>query len=100
MVLSLILKYAAKKKLISNSIVHDIEFSTQREESDNIYLNEKEIQYLMDLKEFKNKGEEIVRDMFVLGCYTGLRFRNYSSINLDYLSDDILTIIQQKLGKK
>lgn len=100
MVLSLILKYAAKKKLISNSIVHDIEFSTQREESDNIYLNEKEIQYLMDLKEFKNKGEEIVRDMFVLGCYTGLRFSNYSSINLDYLSDDVLTIIQQKTRKK
>ena len=54
----------------------------------------------MDLKEFKNNGEEEVRDMFVLGYYTGLRFSNYSHINLEYLKDGILTTIQQKTKKK
>lgn len=100
MVLSLVAKYAAKKKLIPLSVVNEIEFNTSREETDNIYLNESEIQLMMDLKEFKNKGEEEVRDMFVLGCYTGLRFSNYSQLNLEYLNDGILTTIQQKTKKK
>lgn len=100
MVLSLVAKYAAKKKLIPLSVVNEIEFNTSREETENIYLNKSEIQLMMDLKEFKNKGEEEVRDMFVLGCYTGLRFSNYSNINLEYLKDGILTTIQQKTKKK
>ena len=93
-------KYGVKKKLIPSSVIAEMDFSTSREETDNIYLNEAEIQLLMDLKDFKNKGEEEVRDMFVLGCYTGLRFSNYSHINLEYLKDGILTTIQQKTKKK
>jgi integrase len=100
MVFSLISKYAAKKKLIPAAAVNEIEFNTSREETDNIYLKESEIQSLMDLTQFKNKGEEVVRDLFVLGCYTGLRFSNYSQLNLDYLKDGILTTIQQKTKKK
>jgi integrase len=100
MVLNLMAKYAAKKKLIPSSVVNDIEFNTSREDTDNIYLNETEIQLMLNLNDFKNKGEEEVRDMFVLGCYTGLRFSNYSNINLEYLKDGILTTIQQKTKKK
>ena len=100
MSLSQMVKYAIKLKLIPSSIANEIEFSTSREETDNIYLNEQEIQSVMDLKEFKNKGEEIVRDLFVVGCYTGLRFSNYREINLDYLKDGLLTTIQIKTKKK
>jgi len=100
MVLLQVLKYAVKKKLLPSSSITEIEFSTSREETDNIYLNETEIQLLMDLKDFKNKGEEHVRDIFVLGCYTGLRFSNYSNINLDYLKDGILTTIQKKTKQR
>jgi integrase len=100
MVLSQVIKYAVKKKLLPASLLSELMFSTSREETDNIYLNQNEIQLLMDLKEFKNNVEEEVRDMFVLGCYTGLRFSNYSNINLEYLKDGILTTIQQKTKKK
>src|SRR5665213_941582 len=81
MVLSQVIKYAVKKKLLPASLLTELKFSTSREESDNIYLKENEIQLLMNLKYFNNPGEEIVRDIFVLGCYTGLRFSNYSNIN-------------------
>lgn len=100
MVLLQVLKYAVKKKLLPSSILNETEFSTSREETDNIYLNENELQLLMDLKDFNNKGDEQVRDMFVLGCYTGLRFSNYSKLNLDYLQDGILTTIQKKTKQK
>jgi integrase len=100
MVLSLVTKYAVKKKLLPSSILSEIEFNTSREDTDNIYLNESEIQLLMDLTDFKNKGEEVVRDLFVLGCYTGLRFSNYSKLNLDYLNDGLLSTFQIKTKKK
>lgn len=100
MVLNQVIKYAVKKKLLPASIMTDVDFNTTREETDSIYLNESEIQLLMDLKEFKNIGEEQVRDIFVLGCYTGLRFSNYSNINLDYLQKGTLVTIQQKTKKK
>ena len=100
MVLNQIVKYAVKKKLLTTSLLAELEFNTSREETENIYLKEIEIQKLMELKDFKNKGEEHVRDIFVVGCYTGLRFSNYSQINLDYLKDGMLIIIQQKTKQK
>jgi integrase len=100
MALSQIIKYAVKKKLLPAAILTEVEFNTKREETDSIYLNEKEIQHLMDLTDFKNKGEEIVRDIFVIGCYTGMRFSNYSQLNLDYLNDGVLKTIQKKTKQK
>src|ERR1019366_1999834 len=63
MVLSQVIKYAVKKKLLPASLMSELKFSTSREETDNIYLNQNEIQLLMDLKKFKKNGEEEVRDM-------------------------------------
>ncbi len=100
MVLLQVLKYAVKKKLLPSSILSEVQFNTSREETDNIYLNEIEIELLMNLKEFSNKNDEEVRDMFVLGCYTGLRFSNYSKLDLDYLQDGILKTIQIKTKQK
>ena len=71
----------SKYIMVFSLVVNEIEFNTKREETDNIYLNESEIQLILDLKNFKNKGEQQVRDIFVLGCYTGLRFSNYSHAN-------------------
>lgn len=99
MVLCQIAKYAVKKKLLPLSFVNEIKFNTSREESDNIYLTEKEIDAFMRFKDFKNKGEEVVRDIFVIGCYTGMRFGNYSKINIDNIRDNILHIIQEKTKK-
>ena len=95
-----VILYAIKLKLLPSSIMIDVVFETGREESDNIYLNEHEIQLLWNLTDFKNKGEQEVRDLFVLGCYTGLRFSNYSTIDLSYLKDNIYTTYQIKTKDK
>ncbi len=54
----------------------------------------------MNLKTFNSKMEEDVRDTFVLGCYTGLRFSNYSNMNLDFIVDEIYTTHQVKVHSK
>ena len=100
MALYQVIKYAVKKKLLSGSVLHEIKFKTTREETDAIFLDESEIQLLLNLKDIQSGTEETVRDLFVLGCYTGLRFSNYSNINLDYLDDKFLTTVQIKTKQK
>lgn len=55
-------------------------FVTPGEESDSVYLTETEILklYRHDLSE--KKSLERVRDLFVFGCWVGLRFSDYSDI--------------------
>lgn len=100
MVLSQVIKYAVKKKLFPAAKLHEIKFNTRREASDNIFLTEDELQLFMNLKDFKCEQDEHVRDIFILGCYTGLRFSNYSKLNLDYIKDDIITTVQVKTKKR
>ena len=92
--------YAIEKKVLPKSIMLDLTFYTTREESDNIYLTEKEIEYLTNITEFNSKLEEEVRDMFVLGCYTGLRWGNFSTFNPEYIQDGVYSTVQSKVDSK
>jgi len=98
--LNQIFKYALKNKLITQSQMGELSFDTRREETDSIYLNENEIREMYDLKDLPSKNHEIVRDIFVAACYLGLRFSDYSSLNLAKINNNRLEVIQKKTGKK
>jgi integrase len=55
-------------------------FAVQEDQTDAVYLTDKEISkiYRLDLSE--NKKLERAKDLFVFGCYVGLRFSDYSTI--------------------
>src|SRR5258706_1170280 len=55
-------------------------FSYAEEETDAVYLTEKEIIALFRFDFSYNKRLEHVRDLFVFGSFTGLRFSDYSNI--------------------
>lgn len=55
-------------------------FSVFREETDNIYLSLNELENLWNLDLSNNKTLERARDLFLIGCYTGLRFGDYNKI--------------------
>ena len=42
-----------------------------REKSDNIYLNETEVEAILNSKNLIQQKHEVVRDLFLVGCYTG-----------------------------
>lgn len=48
-------------------------FSVQEEDTDAVYLTENEINGIYKLELSENKRLERARDLFVFGCYTGLR---------------------------
>jgi len=55
-------------------------FTYSEGETDAIYLTEKEIINLYRFDLSKNKRLEQVRDLFVFGCFVGLRFSDYNNV--------------------
>ncbi len=98
--LNQILKYAKDNKVITQSQFGELKFDTRREETDSIYLKEEEIMEMYKLDDLPSEKHEIVRDIFVAACYMGLRFSDYSNLNLAKIINRRLEVIQKKTGKK
>lgn len=74
-------------------------FKAPKERIDNIYLNETEIQKLYNLDLSIIPRLEKVRDLFLIGCYTGLRFSDLSKIAPSNITNNKIIIKTQKTGK-
>lgn len=64
--------------------------------TDTIYLNEKELSDLHKLDLTNNKRLERVRDLFLIGAWTGLRFSDFTTLSKAKFNDDYIEIITQK----
>jgi integrase len=95
-----IIKYAVKQKRIPAAKMVELEFDTRREETDSIYLTEDQILEMLQIKDFDEPVHEVVRDIFVLGCFTGMRFSDYSSMDTTAIRNNRLEFVQKKTGGK
>lgn len=80
-------------------------FKAQTVETDNIYLNEKELKAMYELDLEEKPNWEKARDVFLVGCYTAQRFSDYSTIgksNIVQLENgkDAVELTQKKTGIK
>lgn len=80
-------------------------FANMREEADNIYLTEKELQRMYDLDLSNNTPLERVRDLFIFAAWTGLRFSDFSKLQPEHIKSDelghrYLDLKQHKTGNK
>ncbi|MBM3417870.1 MAG: hypothetical protein FJY17_02975 [Bacteroidetes bacterium] len=98
--LNQIFKYAKDNKVITQAQFSELKFDTRREETDSIYLKEEEIIEMYNLNDLPSEKHQIVRDVFVAACYMGLRFSDYTSLNLAKIVNNRLEVIQKKTGKK
>ncbi len=71
-------------------------FKVVQEEVDHIYLTDDEIQAIADVDCKEDKELEKVKDFFVVGCLTGLRFSDISRIRPEYLDNEGFLNIRQK----
>jgi len=83
----------------SNTIFKSNGFRVVNKSADNIYLNENELKRIINLDLSENKKLVRVRDLFYLGCYTGLRFSDYHQINSENIVNNYLQVKTQKTGK-
>ncbi|SMG49722.1 tyrosine-type recombinase/integrase [Arenibacter troitsensis] len=77
-------------------------FKTLREEADTIYLNVDELKAMEDIDLSSSPRLEKVRDLFLVGCYTGLRFSDFTQIKPENIISDksMLQIRTQKTGER
>ncbi|GAB2605666.1 site-specific integrase [Spirosoma areae] len=71
-------------------------FKVISENTDAIYLSEVELHRLMNMDLSHNQRLERVRDLFLVGCYTGLRFSDLTNLRPEYINDGFIRIEQQK----
>jgi integrase len=94
--LKVFLREALEDGLTTNNIFTHRKFKSINYRSDTVYLTTEEIKALQDLDLTKQPCYERVRDMFVIGCYIGLRHSDLSRLQPQHIDDGMITIKQQK----
>lgn len=76
-------------------------FKVVEEETDAIYLTETELSKINKLDLSDDKELEEIRDILLVGCYTGLRYSDLSSLNSEHidLENELINIKQRKVHK-
>ncbi|WP_423130635.1 site-specific integrase [Gaoshiqia sp. Z1-71] len=63
-------------------------------------MNEKELDILYNLDLVENKRLDRIRDLFLVGAWTGCRFSDFSTIGPDQITNGFLYVQQAKTGAK
>ena len=95
------LNEALERKLTTNIAHKGRRFVAPKEKVSNIYLNTNELHMLYTLDLTSEPRLERVRDMFIFGCYTGLRFSDFSKVKRQYINftDEMIHMPTQKTGE-
>jgi site-specific recombinase XerD len=93
--LKTILNEATDRGINSNLQFKAKKFSTTSETTDSIYLTESELKEIGELDLSNKTRLEAVRDLFLVGCYTGLRFSDFSILKPDQMKDGFIEIKEQ-----
>jgi integrase len=86
-------------KLHSNASHTGKRFITVQADVENVYLNQDQLDIIANFDFSKNLKAERVRDLFLVGCWTGLRFSDFSNIQPSSIQGDFLEIRTQKTGE-
>lgn len=78
--------------------IHFKSFKVIKEETDVIYLNENELGALFEYDLSDKPNYERARDLFIVGCWTGLRYSDLSRLDKRNIFGDTIIIDNLKTG--
>ncbi|MBI4946451.1 MAG: site-specific integrase [Bacteroidetes bacterium] len=93
------LNEATERGINTNLAYKSKRFKVITEETDSIYLNEKELEAIYKLDLSNNSRLDRVRDLFLVGCWTGLRFSDFSNIKPENIKGDFIEIETKKTAE-
>ena len=96
--LKVFLREALEDNLTTNNTFTFRKFKSLNFKSDTVYLNLAEIKELQELNLTASPRLERVRDMFVIGCFTGLRYSDLTNIKPKNIDNGMIELIQAKTG--
>ena len=76
---------AVDRKLTTNLEYRNRKFKVLEEQVDKIYLSEEELKTIHDLDFSNNPRLDKVKDLFLVACYTGLRFADLTQLKKENL---------------
>lgn len=85
---------------VSPEILDTDKFKPAREKAQNIYLNTNELKALFELDLSDNPTYDRVRDLFLIGCFTGLRISDFNDIQSHHIKGEILDITTKKTRQR
>ena len=92
---------AVDRNLTSNLQFKNKRFKNVEEVSESIYLTVTEIESIYELDLSNNSRLDKVRDLFIIGCFTGLRFSDLIQLRQENIINDgnLARIRTQKTGE-
>lgn len=77
-------------------------FKTLKEETDKVYLSSEELEKILNHNFSNQEHLEKVRDLFLIGCYTGLRFSDFTQIKEEniFIDKSIIQINTKKTNER
>ena len=92
------MREALEDGLTTNNVFSHRKFKSISSKSDTVYLSLPEIKELQSLDLSKDPRYDRVRDVFVVGCFTGLRFSDLIKISPHNIVDGMIEVNQTKTG--
>ncbi|MEO1517680.1 MAG: phage integrase SAM-like domain-containing protein [Bacteroidota bacterium] len=94
------LNAATERGINKNMAYKSRYFRTMKEESESVYLTEEELERLNGLDLTGDHRLEKIRDLFLVGAWTGLRYSDFTNIKPENIQGDQIHIEQEKTGHK
>lgn len=94
------LLFATEKGCNQNEYFRSKKFKAFKEPGFSIYLTDEELASILNLDLTTHLHLDRVRDLFLVGCWTGLRFSDFTSIKPQNIDGDYLRITQLKTNEK
>ena len=100
--LKILLKRGYRDGFHKNDIFRHEDFKKMQEDVETIYLDNRDLQTLYDFDLSSTPRLDRVRDLFLIGCYTGLRFSDFIQLRPQNITHNgqILTVTTQKTGQR
>lgn len=99
-VIKTFLTFATENGYNTNLFFKSKQFKTFAVPGFSIYLTEDDIKAIYEKDLSNSPSLERVRDLFVVGCWTGLRFSDFTAIKPENIEQDFLQIKTFKTGEK
>jgi integrase len=99
-IIKMVMNDATERGANTNLAFKSKRFAVIKQDSESIYLNEDELREMQSLDLAKDKPLERVRDLFLIGARTGLRFSDLSKLKAENIKDGFINITQTKTGQR
>ena len=92
--------YDAANKGINKNFAFIKSMKGVTEQADSVYLSENELLKIYELNLSAMPHLDRVRDMFLIGCWTGLRFSDFSEIKPEDVRENRIRVLTQKTKQR